>query len=149
MAQPDFWNNSDKAQQTIQQLKILNGVLRPMQEMEAAAQDAGALAELAEEEPSLDAELDKELLDLERKLDDFELQSMLSGSQDASNAYLRIQAGSGGTEACDWAQMLMRMYARWAEEHGEKIESIDELRKGEEGIRSEMLSIFGYYAVSE
>src|SRR5258707_10534047 len=113
MGQPGFWDNPEKAQQTIQQLKPLNGVLKPMEDMEAAVGDARALAELTEEDPSLEGELNAELDGLERKLDDFELQSMLSGSQDASNAYLKIQAGSGGTEACDWAQMLVRMYARW------------------------------------
>src|SRR5438128_10121592 len=146
MGQPAFWDNPDKAQQTIQQLKPLNAILKPMEDMQTAIGDVEALAELAEEDESLAAELDTELHLLERKLDDFELQSMLSGSQDASNAYLRIQAGSGGTEACDWAQMLMRMYARWAEEHGYKIEIIDELRNEEAGIRSATLRIVGDYA---
>ena len=71
---------------------------------------------------------------------------MLSGPQDASNAYLRIQAGTGGTEACDWAQMLLRMYVRWAERHGFKVEMIDELRNEEAGIRSATLRIVGDYA---
>ena len=146
MAQPDFWGNPDKAQQTIQELKLLNAVLKPMEDMQAAVGDAQALAELAEEDSGLETELDRELHSLERKLDDFELQSMLSGSQDASNAYLKIQAGSGGTEACDWAQMLVRMYARWAEEHGYKVEIIDELRNEEAGIRSATLRIIGDYA---
>jgi peptide chain release factor 2 len=146
MGQPDFWNNPDKAQQTIQELKLLNAVLKPMEDMQSAVGDAQALAELAEEDNGLEVELDQELHTLERKLDDFELQSMLSGSQDGSNAYLKIQAGSGGTEACDWAQMLMRMYARWAEEHGYKVEIIDELRNEEAGIRSATLRIIGDYA---
>jgi peptide chain release factor 2 len=146
MGQPTFWDNPEIAQQTIQQLKVLNGVLKPMEDIQAAVGDVQALAELAEEEPALDAELGGELGGLERKLDEFELQSMLSGSQDASNAYLKIQAGSGGTEACDWAQMLMRMYARWAEEHGYKVELIDELRNEEAGIRSATLRIVGEYA---
>jgi peptide chain release factor 2 len=146
MGQANFWDNPDKAQQTIQQLKPLNDVLKPMEDMDAAVGDVQALAELAEEHESLDAELDVELRGLEGRLDDFELQSMLSGSQDASNAYLKIQAGSGGTEACDWAQMLMRMYARWAERHGYKTEIIDELRNEEAGIRSATLRIVGDYA---
>src|SRR5262245_53002603 len=146
MGEATFWNNPEKAQQTIQQLKPLNGVLKPMEDLNAAVGDVQALAELAEEDDSLDTELDTELRDVERKLDDFELQSMLSGSQDASNAYLKIQAGSGGTEACDWAQMLMRMYARWAENHGYKTEIIDELRNEEAGIRSATLRIIGDYA---
>lgn len=146
MGEATFWDNPEKAQQTIQQLKPLNGILKPMEDMDAAVSDVQVLAELAEEEASLDTELEAELRDVERKLDDFELQSMLSGSQDASNAYLKIQAGSGGTEACDWAQMLMRMYARWAENHGYKTEIIDELRNEEAGIRSATLRIIGDYA---
>ena len=148
MGQPGFWENPEKAQQTIQQLKVLNGVLKPMQDMQAAVGDVQALAELAEEDAALDGELAGELGGLERKLDEFELQSMLSGSQDASNAYLKIQAGSGGTEACDWAQMLVRTYARWSEEHGYKVELIDELRNEEAGIRSATLRIVGEYAYS-
>jgi peptide chain release factor 2 len=74
------------------------------------------------------------------------MQSMLSGSQDASNAYLRIQAGTGGTEACDWAQMLLRMYGRWAERHGYNAEIIDELRNDEAGIRSATMHIKGDFA---
>src|SRR5262249_52604005 len=75
-----------------------------------------------------------------------ELRAMLSGPQDASNAYLRIQAGTGGTEACDWAQMLMRMYARWAERHGYTADIVDELRNEEAGIRSATLRLVGDYA---
>src|SRR5216683_167747 len=146
MGQPSFWDSPEKAQQTIQQLKILNGVLKPMEDIQAAVGDVQALAELAEEDASLDTELEGELSGLELKLDDFELQSMLSGSQDASNAYLKIQAGSGGTEACDWAQMLMRMYARWAERHGYEAEIIDELRNDAAGIRSATLHIVGDFA---
>jgi peptide chain release factor 2 len=146
MGQPNFWDNADKAQATIQELKPLNAILKPMEELDAAAGDVQAMAELAEEEPSLDADLDKELTGLEQRVDEFELQSMLSGSQDASNAYLKIQAGSGGTEACDWAQMLLRLYARWSERHGYKTEIIDELRNEEAGIRSATLHIIGEYA---
>src|SRR5207248_8677222 len=94
----------------------------------------------------LEAELDAELRTMEKRLGDFEMQAMLSGPQDASNAYLRIQAGTGGTEACDWAQMLLRLYARWAEKHGYQAEIIDELRNDEAGIRSATLHIVGDFA---
>jgi len=146
MGQPNFWDNNEKAQETIQKLKPLNGMIKPFEDMESAGGDLQALAELATEDGSLDEELDTELGRLEKKLDDFELKAMLSGPQDASNAYLRIQAGTGGTEACDWAQMLMRMYARWAERQGFQIEIIDELRNDEAGIRSATLKVTGDYA---
>jgi peptide chain release factor 2 len=146
MGQPSFWDNPEKAQQTIQQLKPLNALLKPFEELEGAGADLKALVELCDEDGSLEPELEAELGKLEHRSGDFELQTMLSGPQDASNAYLKIQAGTGGTEACDWAQMLMRMYARWAERRGFQTEIIDELRNEEAGIRSATLKIIGDYA---
>jgi peptide chain release factor 2 len=146
MGQPTFWDNSEKAQQTIAQLKPLNGLLKPYEELEAVAGDMQALLELAEEDPGLEAELESELAPFEKRLNEFEMRAMLDGPQDASNAYLRIQAGTGGTEACDWAQMLMRMYARWAERHGYEVEIVDELPNEEAGIRNATLHITGDYA---
>jgi peptide chain release factor 2 len=146
MGQPNFWDNPEKAQQTIQQLKPLNGLLKPFEDLESAVDDVGAMAELAAEDASLDPELDLELVKAEKSLDDFELRALFSGPHDASNAYLTIQAGAGGTEACDWAQMLMRLYARWAERHGYAVEIIDELRNEEAGIRSATLFLKGDYA---
>src|SRR5262245_44350213 len=103
MGQSTFWDNPEKARQTIQALKPLNALLKPAEELEAATGDLQALAELCDEDASLEAELEGELRKAERKLDEFELQAMLSGELDGSNAFLRIQAGAGGTEACDWA----------------------------------------------
>jgi peptide chain release factor 2 len=146
MGQPGFWDNQEKAQQVIGQLKPLNGLLKPYEELHAAGEDLKVLTELAEQDASLEAELESTIGPLEKKLGDFEFRAMLSGPQDASNAYLRIQAGTGGTEACDWAQMLMRMYARWAEAHGYQVEIVDELRNEEAGIRSATLKVIGDYA---
>src|SRR5262249_47568852 len=146
MGQPNFWDNPEKAQESIQQLKPINALLKPFEDLEAAAGDLQALADLSEEDASLDDELNSELHRMEQQLGEFEMQSMLRGAQDASNAYLRIQAGTGGTEACDWAQMLLRMYARWAEQHGYQTEIVDELRNEEAGIRSATLRVVGDYA---
>jgi peptide chain release factor 2 len=146
MGQPSFWDNQEKAQQVIQQLKLLNGSLEPLAGLQGAAADLRALAELCEEDASLAPELEAELARFEKRFGDFELQTMLSGSHDASNAFLRVQAGAGGTEACDWAQMLVRMYSRWAEEHGFQVEMVDELRNEEAGIRSATLRVVGDYA---
>jgi len=146
MGQPNFWDHPEKAQATIQQLKPLNAMLKPFEELDTSAGDLQALAQLSEEDATLDAELATELAGMEKRLDEFELRAMLSGPQDASNAYLRIQAGTGGTEACDWAQMLLRLYARWAERHGFQAEIIDELRNDEAGIRSATLHVVGDYA---
>jgi peptide chain release factor 2 len=146
MGQPTFWDNQEKAQQTIQQLKPLNGLLNPFEALEGACADLQALTELAEEDDRLEGELETELHAVEKRLDEFELRTMLSGPQDASNAYLKVQAGTGGTEACDWAQMLLRMYTRWAERNHYQIELIDELRNDEAGIRSATVRIVGDYA---
>jgi peptide chain release factor 2 len=146
MGEPGFWDNPDKAQGVINQLKPLNGLIKPFEDLSTAAGDIQALAELADEDPSLEAELDRELAPFEKRLEEFELRSMLDGPQDASNALLRIQAGAGGTEACDWAEMVLRMYARWAEQHGYTVEILDELRNEEAGIRSATLRVVGDYA---
>jgi peptide chain release factor 2 len=146
MGQPSFWDNPEKAQQIIQQLKPLNSLLKPYEDLAASCADLQALAELTEEDPSAEGELAAELSVQERRLGEFEMQAMLSGPHDISNVYLKIQAGTGGTEACDWAQMLLRMYARWAERHGCQAEIIDELRNDEAGIRSATLHIVGDFA---
>jgi peptide chain release factor 2 len=146
MAQANFWDHPEKAQQIIQQLKQLNGLIKPFEELSAAAADLQALAELSEEDASLEPELEGELAKVEQQLDNFELRAMLSGPQDASNAFVRIQAGTGGTDACDWAQMLLRLYGRWAEDHGYQTEIVDELRNEEAGIRSATLHVKGEYA---
>jgi peptide chain release factor 2 len=146
MGQPNFWDNAEKARQTIGQLKPLNGLLNPFEAMRSSADDLAALAELCEEDESLQGEMEGELGKIEKRLDEFELRAMMSGPQDASNAYVKIQAGTGGTEACDWAQMLMRMFVRWGERNGYTVDLIDELRNEEAGIRSATLHVKGDYA---
>lgn len=146
MGQPNFWDNPEKAQQIIGQLKPLNGLLKPYEELAAAAGEIQTLVELAGEDAELEAELERELGRFEKQFGEFEMRAMLSGPQDASNAFLRIQAGTGGTEACDWAQMLLRMYARWGERHGYTVEMVDELRNEEAGIRSATLHVVGDFA---
>ena len=146
MGQQGFWDNPEKAQQVIGQTKPLNAILKPFNELHLAVEDLKVLCELSDEDSSLEAELEPALAKLERQISDFELRSMLDGAQDGSNVYLRIQAGTGGTEACDWADMLRRMYVRWAERHGYSVEMVDELRNEEAGIRSATLYIQGDYA---
>lgn len=146
MESPTFWDNSEKAQQTILQLKPLNALLGPYADLEKAAEDLQALAELTDEEPSLETELLSCLGKLEKDLADFEMKAMLSGPQDASSAFVKIQAGAGGTEACDWAQMLIRMYTRWAERNGFDVDLVDELRNDEAGVRTATLLVKGDYA---
>ncbi len=146
MGAANFWDNPERAQKVIQGLKPLNALLKPFEDMSASAEDVKALSELSEEDASLESELEGELAKLESRLAEFELRAIMSGPQDASNAYVRIQAGTGGTDACDWAQMLLRLYARWAERHGYRAEIIDELKNDEAGIRSATMHITGEYA---
>jgi len=146
MGGANFWDNQEKAKQVITQLKPINGLLKPYEDLSASADNLRTLLEFAEDDAEMEAELERELTPFEKNLAEFEMRSMLSGSLDGSNAYLRIQAGTGGTEACDWAQMLMRMYSRWADQHGYKVEIVDELRNEEAGIRSATLYIVGDYA---
>ena len=146
MGEPNFWDSPEKAQKTIAQLKPLNALLKPYQELTSGVSDLVALAELSNEDASLEAEWERELGKVAHKLDSFELKAMLSGPADPNNAFLRIQAGAGGTDACDWAQMLQRMYMRWAERHGYQVEIQDELKNLEAGIQSCQLRIAGEYA---
>jgi len=146
MGAPGFWDNQEKAQEIIAQTKPINSFLKPYKELASAAEDLRVLCELCEEDDSLEAELEPTLVRMEQQIADFELRSMLDGAQDSSNAYLKIQAGAGGTEACDWAEMLRRLYIRWAERHGYTVELMDEDPNEEAGIRSVALRIIGEYA---
>lgn len=146
MGSPGFWDNPEKAKETIDRLKPLSALLKPFSELESAAEDLRTFAELADEDPALEEEWERELVKVEERLNEFELRSMLSGPHDISNALVRIQAGAGGTDACDWAQMLLRMYSRWAEHHGYAVEVVDILPDEAAGIRNATLRIVGDYA---
>ncbi|MFM7112921.1 MAG: peptide chain release factor 2, partial [Planctomycetota bacterium] len=145
-SEPTFWDNPEKAQKQISAFKPVGEILKAYEEVEKSLEDLKALEELCSEDPSLEAELGGETKKVIPLLEAFELRSMLSGPQDASNAYIRVQAGAGGTEACDWAQMIVRMYSRWAETKGYKIELVDELRNDSAGVRTATLYIIGDYA---
>src|SRR5687767_3882814 len=98
MGASNFWDNQEKAQQIIQQLKPLNGLINPFEDLIASAADLGALCELCAEDESLESELEKELYTIEKKLDAFDLRAMFTGPQDIADAFLKISAGTGGTE---------------------------------------------------
>jgi peptide chain release factor 2 len=146
MNEHDFWAVPEKAQQTIAQLKPLNNILKPFEELNATKDDLVVMAELASEDASIEEELNGELARFEKRFNEFEFQAMMSGPEDSSNAFLRIQAGTGGTDACDFANMLLRMYTRWAEDHGYKVELTDILDNDEAGIRNATIRLVGDYA---
>jgi peptide chain release factor 2 len=142
-----FWNDQEKAKEVIQELKSLNAVLKPFEELGRQADDLEASLELAEEMG--DDSFDEEIRAAYRKaLDDFEkfeLRSMLSGPNDHCNAFITIHAGAGGTEACDWAEMLLRMYLMWAESKGYATQITDREEGGAAGIQVATIHIKGEY----
>jgi peptide chain release factor 2 len=144
--EPDFWTNQDKAQKTIQAQKTLNALLKPYEEVSSALNDINALAELSEEDPSLEPELTGEVDRAVNLFDRFELMAMMSGKQDSANAIVSLKPGAGGTDACDFAETMYRMYGRWAQRHGFDVEEQDLEPNLEAGIQSVTFRIKGEYA---
>lgn len=147
-AQPDFWDDQQNAQKQMRRLDEVKAQLLQLTTWQGAVSDAQATLELYDLEPDDDmlAEAQGGLEQLRRDLDRWELERLLSGEYDKEGAVLSINAGAGGTDAQDWAQMLLRMYTRWAEDHGMKV-TVDELSEGEEaGIKSATIEIEGRYA---
>ncbi|UZW76837.1 peptide chain release factor 2 [Alkalimarinus sediminis] len=148
LEQPSVWDDPKNAQALGKERATLEGVVNTIESLESGLNDAQELLDIAveEQDESIVAEVEEELAALQQKLDTLEFRRMFSGEMDANNAYLDIQAGSGGTEAQDWANMLLRMYLRWAEQKGFKAEII-ELSAGEvAGIKGATLQITGEYA---
>ncbi|WP_122983291.1 peptide chain release factor 2 [Halomonas caseinilytica] len=145
---PDVWNDPDHAQKLGKERATLEMVVSTIDALEQGLNDSRDLLELAEMEEDADTvdEVSRELENLQANLEKLEFRRMFAGEMDPNNAYLDIQAGSGGTEAQDWANMLLRMYLRWAEHHGFKADLI-ELSAGEvAGIKSATVHIQGEYA---
>src|SRR3982750_4179669 len=148
MAGTDFWNEQESARVGVQQVKALKGWLEPYDKLVGRVAGGLELGGLLAGGPdqSMSADVDQELDAIETEIDAFELRSLLRGPDDFRDAQVEISAGAGGTEAQDWAQMLMRMYTRWAERKGYKYEVLD-LSEGEEaGIKGAVLEIHGQYA---
>ena len=146
MGQADFWNNTGKAQATVAQLKTLNTLLKPLEESLAVGRDLEALEELAREDISLEGELKQEADRLEKLVDSLELASLLSGPHDSSDALVSIHARDGGTDANDWAEMMLRMYSAWAGKHDYTIELLDRQDDDVAGIQSATVAIRGPWA---
>ena len=147
-SQSDFWDDQKQAQSKMRQLDEVKAQLEQLGRWQAAIDDGRATLELYDLEPDTDLleESNTALQGLKGDLDRWELERLLSGTYDKEGAVLSINAGAGGTDAQDWALMLMRMYTRWAEDHGMKV-SVDELSEGEEaGIKSCTIEIEGRYA---
>jgi peptide chain release factor 2 len=148
MADPAFWNAQERAREVVQEVKQLKGWLDPFDKLVGRIRSAVELVELLSLEPDaeMEAEVEREATAIRDDVEAFELRSLLQGRDDFRDAQLEISAGAGGTEAQDWAQMLMRMYTRWAERKGFGVDIID-LSEGEEaGIKGAVLEIKGEYA---
>ncbi len=143
MGQSDFWNDSVAAQAVIAQLKGLRAIVGPLDELSSAVGDMEPLLELGEEEPELAAEVIAEIDRLEKILDDLELRALLNGPNDGAGAIVTVYARDGGTDANDWAEMLLRMYSAWAVGQDFKIQLLDRSDNEEAGINSAAIAVRG------
>ena len=150
MTAADFWNNKDRAQATIDEATALRAKVLPLSALVQKTDDLEILRSLAEEEKEADLialqEVAQEYYAVLRDLESFELKMLLSGEFDKNNAFLTIHAGAGGTESCDWADMLFRMYQRWIEQNGFRSQIIDIQEGDEAGIKSVTALVSGEYA---
>src|SRR5207249_5613497 len=152
MGAPDFWSNRERAQSDVEEVSRLRSLISPFQELEREIEDFNALQQLATEETdeTARAQAEKEVATehtrLIHELEEFELRQFLSDENDRANAFLTIHSGAGGTESCDWTNMLLRMYQRWIERSGFKSQTVD-IQQGEEvGVKSVTLLVSGEYA---
>ena len=143
MSQPDFWNNQERAQETVQKLKAANTITKPLTELLKAGENIQTLLEMANEDDSFAAEVPAELERVERLLKDLELKSLLNGMHDGHGALLTFNARDGGTDAHDWAEMLLRMYTMWAQKNGYDVELLDRADNDVAGIDYASLAIRG------
>lgn len=148
MLAPGFWDDQEKAQQVTQRLTALKDRVSAFQALAGAHEDLSVLLALGEEEDdeAVAGEVAGELKNLRRRVEETELEVLLSGPYDRDNAIISLHAGAGGTEAQDWVQMLLRMYTRWAEEKGYRVDLVDVLPGDEAGIKSATLMVAGPYA---
>ncbi|MFC5604666.1 peptide chain release factor 2 [Sporosarcina koreensis] len=148
MLEPGFWDNQDSAQKVISESNALKATVGSFHELNDTQENLEMTLELLREEADeeLQEELVAELKDFKKKMEDFDLQMLLSDEFDSSNAVLEIHSGAGGTESQDWASMLLRMYQRWAEDQGYKVETLDYQAGDEAGVKSVTLSIKGHNA---
>ncbi|MEL6601929.1 MAG: peptide chain release factor 2 [Cyanobacteria bacterium J06614_10] len=147
-AQPDFWDNQTSAQKQLQELNDYKSNLSQVQGWNTSLEDASAILELLEleQDDALLEEAEGNVSQLNRELDQWELQQLLSGPYDKEGAVLSINAGAGGTDAQDWAEMLLRMYSRWSEQQGYRFSIVEKSEGDEAGLKSATLEIQGRYA---
>ena len=152
MAEPTFWDKKELAQKSIEEVTALRAKLQPLIALENYVADLETLRELAEEESDAGLQAEawnefaSEFARTRTALEEFELRQLLGGENDKSNAFITVHSGAGGTESCDWAEMLLRMYERWMERHGFKRQIMDIQEGDEAGIKSATLLVEGEFA---
>ncbi|MFY9611768.1 MAG: peptide chain release factor 2 [Blastocatellia bacterium] len=145
-AKPDFWNDQARAQKVLRRRSRVEAAAEKADRFRRDVEDAAVLIEFATEDEASLSELQTAIERLEREVEEAETDMLLSGPNDARDAIVTINAGAGGTDAQDWAEMLMRMYLRWTERHGFKTEIVDEQPGKEAGIKGATFTVSGEYA---
>ena len=146
ISQPDFWDDTEKAQKIVQKRSRIERALEAQNKFETDVSDAEVLFEFAETDKDSVKELNELIVRLEKEVDEAETEALLAGENDANNAICQIQSGAGGTDAQDWAEMMLRMYLRWAENKGFKAEILDEQAGSEAGLKSATFRVEGEFA---
>ncbi|MDK8896129.1 peptide chain release factor 2 [Corynebacterium sp. MSK006] len=144
-ADPSLWDDPDHAQRVTSELSSVQAKLRRLRDLRSRLEDLPVMYELAEEEGESTELADEELAQVSEAVDSLEVKTMLSGQYDEREALINIRSGAGGVDAADWAEMLMRMYTRWAESHGHKVDVYDISYAEEAGIKSATFVIHGEY----
>lgn len=143
MGAADFWDDSEKAQETVGRLKSVKSIVTPLSDLITAAGDLEALIEMAGEDADIEAEVRSEVESIEQQLDALELKALLNGPRDSCGAILTIHARDGGTDANDWAEIMLRMYSSWASSNDYSIELLERSDNTEAGINSAAIAIRG------
>ncbi|MDG2185653.1 MAG: peptide chain release factor 2 [Mariniblastus sp.] len=143
MAAPGFWDNQEKAQMVVGSLKSVKSIVGPMTNLLSAGEDLDALLEMANDEPEIEDEIRGEVTRLESQLSNLELKSLLNGPHDQCGAIMTIYARDGGTDANDWAAMMLRMYSQWANQNDYEVVLIDRSDNDEAGINNATVAIRG------
>lgn len=144
-SEPDFWNDTERSQKLLQEAGALKNKLADYEHVIQSYEDACTLLEMAmeEDDESMAEELEQEIQDFKESYENYRLRALLCGEFDNKNAIVTLHAGAGGTEACDWTEMLYRMYTRWAEKRGYKLELLDYQEGDEAGIKSVTFQVNG------
>tara|TARA_Y100001934_G_scaffold42806_1_gene51580 strand:- start:897 stop:1880 length:984 start_codon:yes stop_codon:yes gene_type:complete len=146
MAAANFWDNQESAQAAVANLKSLKAITTPLNDLTSAAEDLTVLLEMCQEEPEMEEEVTGEICRLEALCEELELKSMLNGQHDSAGAMMTIYARDGGTDANDWAEMLLRMYLQWAGQHDYSVSLLDRSDNDVAGINSATICVRGSMA---